>query len=220
MNNSLIEGIFIDFDGVISKNSLDITLKFVTNYINKISPLPLGYVKNYYKTVNSFSLFDALYLLFNSLGLTNQLNDMLEKIKNLKEYNNEIISITEDFYHLIDYCNKNDIRYIILTLAPFNKIQLFLDKIPIKNICCLEKKTKANVNTYEHLKKDLNINLNNWILIDDDPLALTTANICGLKTILMKSTLFDESYIYDFGQFINAKVDSFDNIINYLRNQL
>jgi histidinol phosphatase-like enzyme len=217
INKSLIEGIFIDFDGVISKNSLDVTLEYVTDYINEFTPIPVSFIKNYYRTVNSFPLFDALYLLFGSLGLTNKVNGLLENIKEIKEYKNESITVEEGFYHLVDFCKKNSIQYKILTMASLKKIQLFLANTPIENICCLNKRAKADCDTYSYIRKDYNINLNNWLLIDDDPLTLRTAALCGIKTILMKNSFFDELYNSDFGKYFYEVVECFDDVINIIK---
>jgi FMN phosphatase YigB (HAD superfamily) len=217
MNNCRIDGIFIDLDGVILKNSVNIYLKFVADYINKFTPIPFDFIKNYYRLVNSFPLSDALYLVFNSLGLTDKLSDLFEEINNLKEYKNESIIVEGGFYRLVDFCNTNNIQYKIFTLASLEKTASFLNDISPKNFYCLDKKAKADIKTYDYVKKDLNIEFNNWLLIDDDPLSLRTAYLCGLKTFLIKGALYDEAYCNDFRQYFHAVNESLDDIITFIK---
>lgn len=212
-----VEGLFLDLDGVILKNSVDVYLRYVTDYINEFAPIPLSYVKNYYRTVNSFPLSESLYLVFKSLGITSELNTLFEKILTLRDYKNEKIIIEEGFYSLVDFCSKNNIQYKIFTMASFEKTKLFLADIPNENIYCLDKRSKADLTTYDFIKKDLKINLKNWVLVDDDPLALRTASLCGLKTVFMKNNLFDEAYCNDFKQYFNLIIESLDNIISFVK---
>jgi histidinol phosphatase-like enzyme len=160
---------------------------------------------------------DALYLIFCSLGLADKLSYMFETINNLKEYKNEKIIIDKGFYRLVDFCNKNNIQYKVFTMASFEKTISFLSDIPPENIYCLDKKAKADINTYNYVKKELNIDLNNWVLIDDDPLSLRTAYLCGIKTVLIKGTLYDETYYNDFRQYFNTITESLDDIMTFIK---
>ncbi len=214
-----IEGLFIDLDGVVLRNSLEVYLKYVTDYINKFIPLPLSYIKNYYRTVNSFPQLEAFHIVFDSLGLGNELKALLESIIDLKEYNNEKITIGENFYDIVSFCDKNNIQYKIFTMASFEKTKSFLPEIPRKNICCLDKRSKADLKTYELIKKELKINLQNWVLVDDDPVALQTAHLSGLTTILMKNNLFDSSYCKEFKKSIDIAVESFSDIIKLFKGE-
>lgn len=217
-NINIIEGLFLDLDGVILKNSVNVYLKYVTDYINEFTPVPLSYVKNYYRTVNSFPLAEALYLVFKSLGLEDKINPLFSKINTLENYKTEKIIINKGFTRLVDFCNRNKIQYKILTMASLKKTQSFLSDFKIGNICCLKQKSKADLKTYLFLKKNLGIVLENWLFVDDDPLALKLASVSGLKTALMKSKLFNKSYCKDFIGSIDIVVDSFDQIIEFVKN--
>ncbi|MDX1959356.1 MAG: hypothetical protein SFU98_12325, partial [Leptospiraceae bacterium] len=108
MNNK-VEGILLDFDGVISKVSVENTVDFVYNYINKIAaPMSYNFIKEYMKTVLCFPPKPSVELLFNSLGINTHLDDFYECLKKIDE-DIKLIEIEKGFYEFLDFCEKNQI---------------------------------------------------------------------------------------------------------------
>jgi hypothetical protein len=75
------KGIFIDFDGVISKSSVRITIDFLHSFFNKREPISYNFVENYVKVVSCFPVEDSVKLLFKSLGMERYLKSFYKEFK-------------------------------------------------------------------------------------------------------------------------------------------
>lgn len=208
------ETILIDFDGVISKNSILYNFKIAHQFINQYMPVPFEYVFHFLKNTTAFSIKNTLNFLFLSLGISDiselQQEQLLKKI--YKNYTT--VEIEEYFYHFLDFCDKKSIHYFIFSSANkvLKEIPEFCNRVGIKNIYNLEGRSKADSNTYLSLAKDLNINLKKAILIDDTPLALQVGKLHGLTTIMMINDVFTLEDYQTFKSYIDYKINSFSDL--------
>jgi hypothetical protein len=202
-------GVLIDFDGVISKTSVRLTIDFVHQYINSIKPISYNFIENYVKSVLCFPVEDSVKLLFNSLGLEKKLADFFNEFKKLDSDNTKI-KIENSFYNFIDFCNFSLIEYRILSLASEERLRL-IENVNQKSILKVEY-SKANPKTYENVKKALQKVSTDWIHIDDSPLALRASKQAKIETIMMLNDVFTSKEYQFFKEYIDYKVSNFNGI--------
>ncbi|MDX1959095.1 MAG: hypothetical protein SFU98_11020, partial [Leptospiraceae bacterium] len=106
------------------------------------------------------------------------------------------------------------------SLASVSRIKL-IKNLNENCIYFLNGQPKSDVRIFEKVKKDLNIISNNWIYIDDSPIALRTGKLSGLITIMKVNKIFGEREYKQFISSIDYKVKSFkqiEKIINQVNN--
>ena len=202
------KGIFIDFDGVISKSSVRVTIDFIHHFFNQREPISYNFVESYVKIVSCFPVEDSVNLLFKSLGMERYLKNFYEEFEN-RDSDSSII-IEKAFYEFLDFCEKNSIEYRILSLASKKRLELIRNFNPKKILDI--KYSKANSNTYSTILKLFAKNKIEWFQLDDSPLALRSGKKAGLKTIMMLNDVFT---IKDYNlnkEFIDYKTFSFNHI--------
>lgn len=201
-------GIFIDFDGVISKSSVRVTINFLHEYINSIKPISYEFIENYVKSVLCFPVDESVTLLFNSLGIENKLEHFYLKFKKLDSDRAKII-IEQSFYDFIKFCNEKKIEYRFLSLASVDRLRLIKD-LDMTKILKLGH-SKANPKTYLLALNSLKEYRLRWFQLDDSPLALRAGKLSGLKTIMMINDVFTTDDYKSSREFIDYKITSFSD---------
>ncbi len=210
-----MEGFLIDFDGVILKNFPDLVSKFIYNYINKLTPINYETIISFVRLFISFPTKDFFTFLFNSLGIEEHFEDFINKVSNLED-NGEIKFEIDDYFNtFIDKCNNNQINFKIFSMADTRRILKTIHNIKLEDIYSLCENSKSNTRTFSHLQKELKIDLNKWVLIDDDPFSLRSGKLNGMFTIMMQNNVFGESEYYLYKDYIDVKVNSFKEVIDY-----
>jgi HAD superfamily hydrolase (TIGR01509 family) len=198
------EGVILDFDGVISKTSVNNSIEFIYDFINKIKPINREYIINYCKSVMSFPLKDSIFFLIKSLGLENEIENLYREFHKF-ETNPRSISIEKDFYELVNYFEVKGIDFKILSLASNERLAL----LKISNtgrIYPLNNKSKANPKTYLELAKSLKINPKKWLYVDDSPIGLRAAKLSNFNTTMMINKIFTMKDYYLFKDIIDFKI--------------
>lgn len=202
-----LEGFLIDFDGVISKNSVKNTLEFAFEYINSVTPINKEFIKDYFKKVLCFSPLPSVELLFTSLGIQDRMEDFFKKLKELDKDKTKI-KIRPDFYSFMKFCDQHHIKYTILSLASSDRLKLikgFLEEL----VYSLSGRSKADPMTFDKVIDDMKIVPNKWGYIEDTPIALRTGKLAKFKTFMMKNDIYDDREFNQFKSFIDYKVNSF-----------
>lgn len=209
------ELILIDFDGVISKNSVLLNIKSVYHFINQYTPLPFETILSFIKNTICFSMEQTVDFLFKSLGIEDKISEFYQE--QLKFYNNPQIKIEDDFYDFIDFCEKNSINYLVYSSADkgVKGIPEFINRIKNK-IYSLNGRSKANYHTYLEMVEELKIDLNKCIYIDDTPLALRTGKLLGMMTVMMINEIFTIEDYQVYSSFIDFRIKSFTELKNIL----
>ncbi len=209
------EGILIDFDGVISKTSVQNSIDFIYKFINSVQPISREYIYNYSKVIMSFPLQQSLTVLFKSLGLDSHLDDFYKKFHTFDK-NPKAIRIEKDFYNFVSFLEKEGIDYKILSLA--SKERLNLLKLDSESrIYSLKDRSKADPNTFLQLTKDLGVKPKKWIYIDDSPVGLRAAKLSNFKTAMMINTVFTLKDYAMFETFIDFKTTSLYSLQKKIR---
>lgn len=205
------EMIFIDFDGVISKNSLLDNIKNVHWFINQYTPLPFEFVVSFFKCTMCFSVQHTLNFLFSSLGIEDKLFEIYQEQVIKKFYDNTQIKIEDDFFRFIDFCDHNSFRYLIYSSRDnsIKKLSETINEFNANSIYDLKGRSKANYKTFLEVANELDLNLNKCVYIDDTPLALRTGKINGMTTIMMLNDIFTVEDYQIFSPYIDYKINSF-----------
>lgn len=207
-----IKGILVDFDGVISCNSLEITMSFAHDYINEYVPYKFETLESFYRSVNSFDLGKGMELLFNSLGLQDKLNDFFSKLRNLRFYKNLEVEIYDDFLPFLDFCKKENISVKMYSMAEESRIRNLLNsKIEIVKLI-----SKTDFRFLKQLHDELKNEKTDWAVIDDDPLALFFASQAGFCTIWRENFLFRPEDQHLYKSFIHFEIKSFTELKSLL----
>jgi beta-phosphoglucomutase-like phosphatase (HAD superfamily) len=209
-------GILIDFDGVISKNSIQMTCNFIHDFINRFTPIGSEYIENYIKVIASFPVADTVKLLFNALGIGDRLEQFQREFLEFDSDKNNFI-ICDDFEEFIEICHKNSIVYKVFSLATPERLR-HIDCLDGDAVLALNNVSKADSATYTNLARDMGLNLKNWYYIDDNPMALRAGKLAGLITAMMTNNMYTEADYQIFKEFIDVRVTSFrelGNIANF-----
>ncbi len=213
--------LLIDFDGVISKNSVRVMLSIAHRAMNKLTPMPMG------------ALIQALYstscqppvvtskLTFHSLGLSEKdLEKYFMELISTDEFEGEKIKIEEDFYSFITYCNDNDLKFKIFSTGSVDSSRFadVVKKYGNEIFYDLTDKYKSNPVIYKELLNEFELDPQKVLHIDDSPLALRTSKIVGMQTIMMLNDIFDEKQYDIYHEYIDHKVDTFNELQKYIEN--
>lgn len=208
------EMVFIDFDGVISKNSVLVLFRFIHRFINKYTPVPFEFLQEFLKSTICFHGRQSMELLFSSLGIENKLPVFYQELMQTESFDSIEITLEPDFYSFINFCNSNFIPYQIFSSAnkKVKRLSELINKIGSENICNLNQRPKSRYDTYAEVAKELEINLNNCLYIDDVPLALRTGKLHGMTTVMMLNDIFTIDDFRRFSASIDYKINSFTEL--------
>lgn len=214
INKLLKNTILIDFDGVISRNSILNNFKTAHHFISQHIPIPFEALFYFLKSTTAFSMQHTLDFLLSSLGIANLTEVQRELLIRELYKNNTTIEIEDGFYRFLDFCDDNLIRYLIFSSADkvIKEIPEFSSRIGIKNIYNLNGRSKADYNTYSEVAKELKINLKKTIFIDDTPLALQVGKLHGMTTMMMINDVFTLEDFQIFKSYIDYKINSFSDL--------
>jgi hypothetical protein len=205
-----VKGVFIDFDGVISRNAVEHIISFVHGYMNLHTLIAPEFVRAYIKNISCFPVDASARLLFDAFGIEDQLDDFFSAFKKFGEQP-ENLRIERDFHRFLEFCQNKNIEYKILSLANPGRIKAACS-ISEGDIYPLNNRSKANQDTFSEIGTEMEIDLKKWAYIEDNPVALQAAKQSGLNTIMMLNNIYTEADYSIFKDYIDFKVDSFDLI--------
>ena len=210
-----LSGIFLDFDGVISKNSPTLMANWIYSYVSQFSSVPISKktIMKIALATNSFPPKAVLELFFKSFGIQADVS----KVQSLMhEEINDSVRIEPDFYKFLDFCHQKNILVKILSQRSSNSSASYqLSRIPeIKEsmICSTYGMSKADPACYQHIGNSLQIQLSEWLLIDDSLYALRAAKIADLNTAFMMNSSFKADDL-DYKELIDLQVFSFEELL-------
>ncbi len=222
-----IEGILVDFDGVISRNSAMLTFKFLYGFLCDIYKIPLSTVLSYYKIVLNFPLKESIDLFFDSFGLENRKNEFMKLHHNLIDLQGESVGIEKDFMDFVDFCSENDIALKVVTMLKkesdkrLSYISSIIDKCNIISIDDYGgKSSKASPFVYgKILDQNKSDRHKTWMCVDDSPIALRSAYENDIITVMMMNDIFTVVDYRLYKKYINYRVDSFVKLIRILMKE-
>ncbi|HEY9803152.1 MAG TPA: HAD hydrolase-like protein [Leptolyngbyaceae cyanobacterium] len=212
-----LKGIFLDFDGVISSNSVGLMHKWVYEYICKKIPVPVGErtVREIAKMTTTFPPRAVLDFMFSSFGLEIDVTELQQLMH--KEISGAVV-IDPSFSKLVHFCTENNIELKIISQRSSSSGSAFnqLAQVPGLNssmVCSTQGMSKADPACYVQIGNNLEINLSDWLLVDDSPYALRAAKIAGLNTALMVTPTFNMDDYLEYKQLIDLRLMSLEDLI-------
>ncbi|MGA2142982.1 MAG: hypothetical protein ABSG94_11255, partial [Brevinematales bacterium] len=206
--------VILDFDGVISKNAMDIILDFTYDFVNSHAKIPKIFIENYVKNLSAFNAKAGVELVLSSLGLAGKIDKYFSELGSLVEYKGMKMSIEEDFWGFMKFCEDNGIicRFFSMAERSWARLGLlgefFKDRYFFKNII----HPKSNPVSFYQLKDEIGIPLEKLLLVDDSPLALWSAKTAGLKTAFMANNVFKGSDYKPYREVIDYRINSFNEL--------
>lgn len=91
-----------------------------------------------------------------------------------------------------------------------------LERVPGLNssmICSTQGMSKADPACYTQIGNSLQINLSDWLFVDDSPYALRAAKIASLKTALMITPTFNMDDYLEYKDLIDLRISSLQYLI-------
>ena len=201
--------VLIDFDGVILKNSLHLACKVLYNVMRLNTNIPYETVEQFVKLSNSFSPETTFPFFFQSLGLDRLQANVRNEIRRIAELHDGAANITPGFKNFITLLRDRSVEFRIFSLANSNRILKSLDYVLESEIYNLNNTSKADVKTFYTLLEVTNRNGDSILYVDDDPLALMTAKMTEINTVLMRNKFFSERDIFPYQPNIDLCVDDF-----------
>ncbi len=214
-----IKRIFVDFDGVVSKNSVVVILKFIHAFIARFISLPFETIENYFKATTCFPAGKSIELFFSSFGLSDVIPDFIREYNGLVCFEGEEITVEPDFSQFVDYCRTENIDLNILTAAGPDDIRLGLlagtwcDRF---GIMTLNGESKADARILARCLERNKADSRSSLLVDDSPNALLAASRLGMYAVMMINDVFT---LRDYGNikpYIHSAVGSFTDIMKML----
>ncbi len=201
------EGVLIDFDGVIAPETPKLTIEFVHRFVNAITPVPEADIHHYVKSVLSFPPGQVIDLLFSAFGIE-QHKEAFHTALVSHDQEPDRIQIMQDFAPFITYCEERRIDYRILSLTSETRFSLLPDAVR-ERVVGFAGFSKANAGHFERLGREMCIDFTKWAYIDDCPLALRSAKLNGLATIMMLNSTFGREDYLPYEEYIDATAHSF-----------
>ncbi|RCJ19195.1 hypothetical protein A6S26_27475 [Nostoc sp. ATCC 43529] len=217
-----LTGIFLDFDGVISPNSVGLMHKWVYEYINKFTSVPIRErtIKEIAKLTTTFPPKAVLELVFQSFGIPLDVKQVQQLMH--KEISDSV-AIDPGFSRLLNFCSQNDIQVKIIsqrssTSGAFNQLE-HVPGLDASMVCSTQGMSKADPACYIQIGSNLQLDLKDWIIVDDSPYALRAAKIANLKTGLMVTPTFNIDDYLEYEDLIDIKLSSLDNLSNIVKSK-
>lgn len=215
-----LSGIFLDFDGVISSNSVGLMHKWVYEYVCQKTTIPVGErtVREIAKMTTTFPPKAVLDFMFRAFGIDVDLRELQQLMH--KEISGSVV-IEPLFYKLVHFCSEKNIQLKILsqrssaTSSAFNQLQ-HVPGLNSSMVCSTQGMSKADPACYTQIENTLQIDLSNWLLVDDSPYALRAAKIAGLNTALMVTPTFNMDDYLEYKHLINFRFLSFSDLLQIL----
>lgn len=201
------KGVLIDFDGVIAPDTPKLTIEFVHRFINSITPVPEADIHRYVKSVLSFPPGQVIDLLFSAFGIE-QHKEAFHAALVSHDQEPGRIKIMQDFEPFIAYCQERGMDYRILSLTSKTRFSLLPESVRSR-VVGFAGFSKANAGHFEQLGREMDIDLSQWAYIDDCPLALRSAKLNGLATIMMLNSTFGEEDYLAYREYIDHSIRSF-----------
>ena len=190
------EMVLIDFDGVISANIVSVMLKASHKFMNQYVPLPFEVAKSGMKSSVCMPMEASLNLSFGVHGLEEKIPEFFQVMMNVESYVGEKIAIRPDFFRFIDYLEVQNIDYRIFSAADKRAphVQQVISQLNKADIFFpLEGRSKQSLKTYPEVARELGVDLNNCLMVDDACQALAVAQKFGITTVMMANELFTEA---------------------------
>ncbi|BAC90769.1 HAD family hydrolase [Gloeobacter violaceus] len=206
-----IQGIFLDFDGVISGNSNELMIRWLHAYACRTAEGPVGLqtVRTVAKLASACTPRELLELFFHSFAIPGQIGEVQQA---MHRETSTAVRIGDALAPLLAGCARQGIPVKVLsqrsaTQGTFNQLH-HVPGIERDMICSTRGLSKANPLCYRQVGEELGIDLGGWLMVDDSPYALRGAKLAGLQTAWIVTAGFHEADYRDYEGLIDLRLGS------------
>ncbi|MEV1026142.1 HAD-IA family hydrolase [Streptomyces sp. NPDC050264] len=211
--------VLLDFDGVLSLNASGLLLRALHEGINRHTDLPEQATSLQFKAISTFPQKDSLRVLFAGLGIEQHLNAEIDALRSCLSVQGTRMTLGEGVEAFCAEQRARGIRLRVFSTMDERTARrsLLQGLFTAQDYVPLAHASKADPDTYTALLTAENENApEQWLLVDDSPLALRAAKIAGLRTVLMRGEVFTDWDVAPFASFIDAQVSSFAELSHVL----
>lgn len=207
--------LLLDFDGVISGNSIALQRDWVMRRLSAEGALGLGVVDDLVRAVaTSIPARASLELVSLIYGVEWSAEDLTAMAREVASS----ITIDGDFEALRAACRTASIPLKIVSLA--DGLHRILPQLDAASFCPPPGRSKADPATFRKLAASLEVAATETLLVDDTPMALRAAKLAGFQTALMSGSLYDEQDYEEHRQYIDLRCNSLSDIVRLVRENL
>jgi hypothetical protein len=207
------ELLLLDFDGVISPNSLGLQRDWVVRRLAATGAIGAGVIDDLLRSVaSSVRARVSLDLVSLIYGVTWSPEDLVAMER---EVTGAMI-IDGAFDALVATCRAEGIALKILSMASSRFLQT-LPGVDEQMICPPPGESKADPATFHRLAATLDTPAAATLLVDDTPMVLRAAKLAGFQTALVSGSLFDEHDYAEHRSYIDMRCASLADILELVR---
>ncbi|MBC7882879.1 MAG: HAD hydrolase-like protein [Anaerolineae bacterium] len=218
-----IQGIFLDFDGVISHNSNELMIRWLHAYACRTAEGPVGLqtVRTVAKLASACAPRELLELFFRSFAIPGQISEVQQA---MHRETSPAVCIGDALSPLIADCIRQGIQVKVLsqrsaTQGSFNQLH-HVPGIERNMICSTHGLSKANPLCYRQVGEEFGLNLSEWLMVDDSPYALRGAKVAGLQTAWIVTPSFHEADYQDYEELIDLRLESLAALLPLIGSSL
>jgi len=207
--------LLLDFDGVISRNSIALQRDWVMRRLCAEGVVGSGVVDDLVRAVaTSLPARTSLELVSLIYGVEWSTEDLATMAREV----GSAITIDSDFEMLRAACRAHAIPLKIVSLA--EGLHRLLPQLEARDFCPPPGRSKADPTTFRKLAASLEVPAPETLLVDDTPMVLRAAKLAGFQTALMSGALFDEQDYDEHRQYIDLYCNSLCDVLRLVRGEL
>lgn len=206
--------ILLDFDGVISPNSVELTIDLLFAFLSRHHPITRKHVEDVVRLAMPFPVRGTLEYLFHGLGLSHRLTEFLDHFEAFERSGR--IRIHPEFAWFHDWAERQGLQIHIVSTGSSQR----LSALPpgSRKLVNLKGRSKADPATFRDLCTDLSCSPVRTLVVDDCPLVLAAAHRAGLGTVLMSTPLFSAAHWRPCAQAIDVRLTSWRSLSRTCRD--
>jgi HAD superfamily hydrolase (TIGR01509 family) len=206
--------LLLDFDGVISPNSIGLQRDWVARRLAATGAIGAGVIDDLVRSVaTSVRARVSLDLVSLIYGVTWSQEDLAALEREVAG----AIALDGAFAPLLATCRAQGIAVKILSMASPRFLQT-LPGVDAGMICPPPGESKADPATFHRLAAALDTPAAAALVVDDTPMVLRAAKLAGFGTALVSGALYDEHDYADHRPYIDMRCTSLAAILELVRS--
>ena len=206
--------ILLDFDGVVSPNSIGLQRDWVVRRLAATGQIGEGILDDLVRSVSTSVPARV------SLELLSLIYGIKWSDEDLAALEREVTAgtvIDGAFNDLLATCRAKGISLKIVSTAS-SRLLRAMPRLDERMLCPPPGDSKADPKTFRRLAATLDTAANETLLVDDTPMVLRAAKLAGFQTALMNGPLYDEQDYADHRIYVDMRCDSLSDILRLVRH--
>lgn len=200
--------LLLDFDGVISPDSVGLTVELLYTFLSRRHPVPREYIEDLVRLAMPFPVRDTLHYVFDGLGQRDRLPDFIKRFEAFERSGK--IHIHPDFPAFAQRWQQKGIDLRVVSTGSRRR----LSGLPLHpdRIIDLHGGSKAAPDTFLRVCQELGVSPGRTVIVDDCPVVLLAAHQAGLGTALMATPFFSAEHWRPCAKGIDFRVSGWNGL--------